>query len=234
MSPCSKPPRLLRLIVVTAAAGLVLLAGAGPAGAGGASLYLEQAEYLPGQSARAEGGISITDSAESGWIDDGPYYGYLIGTDRFAELSATVQHWPFVPAEAIRVGEVRAQPDAGCCSATFALDFVVPSLSRGHYAILICNEPCTKTLGDYTGGGIAINAVGAPPLTDIVAPDAAAAAPPASLPATAEPASASSPTPKAPENNELAWWWPVAAIGFAGLVVAMTIRRTRTHAARAG
>jgi hypothetical protein len=231
---------LLRLVLLGATAGLVLLAGPGPAGAGGSSLYFEQAEYLPGETARASGVIGMTSSEGTGWIDDGPYLAYLIETDRYSELAATNQQWPFVPAEATRVGEVRAATGPPCCSATFTLEFVVPTLPRGHYAMLLCNEPCTESPGDWTGGGIAINAAGAPPLTELVAPDAAAAADAAAAepdPTADQPrrmaATTSAAQPKVPENDELAWWWPVAAIGFAGLVVAMTIRRTRTHAARA-
>lgn len=213
---------LLTAAVTAAVVGLLVVVSAGPAGAGGSSLRFERTEYLPGDVAHASGTLSRADAPGSGWIDGGPYYAYVIESNRYIQLSEAAQQWPFVPAEATRVGEVRVLPGPDQPTRVFALDVVVPQLARGRYALLICNEPCTTSLGDYTGGELAVNAPGAPPLVPALAADARATTPPPgsvaqSAPtesgaASAAPASARTGLPRTADDRGPTWWlWATIA-----------------------
>jgi hypothetical protein len=218
------------IVLLIAAAAIALTADA--AAAGGSGMQFDRAEYLPGDTGRASGTISVTDIPEAGWLEDGPFYGWIIEQGRHRALIDAGWTWPSVPTEAVRLGEVVAEPAAtACCTRSFTLAFSAPDLPRGRYDLLICNDPCTKSLGDFTGGGLAINAPGAPSLAPAVAPDAAAAAaaevtPPASsVPSSEAVAIAGTGTAaRAPTGNDgvPTWVWAslaALALGTVGFVV---------------
>jgi hypothetical protein len=229
--------RLCRGIVLAATAGLLLAVSAGPAGAGGSWLEFEETEYLPGETARASGTASITDAPGTGWVEAGPYYGYVIESNRYRELAGAAQAWPFVPAEADRVGQIGVVPGPSHFpTRTFTLEFVVPQLPRGQYSLMICNDPCALSLGDFVGGELSINAPGAPPFAAAPAADDTATPPPGSSPQVAltDPIAAPAervllPTANASTQDEgPGWWlWPTAAIALVALGIAVVVVRNR-------
>lgn len=121
--------------------GAAMLVGAtlgGPSLAwadGGAYLDLDRTHYLPGQTARAEGYVSIP-LAKQGLVERGPFYLYVT-----PERTPLSEGRP-IPEGAVRVGTVSIDRERG---KTFELhaSFVVPQLDGDSYALGVCNEPCT-------------------------------------------------------------------------------------------
>ena len=121
--------------------GAAMLVGAtlaGPSVAwadGGAYLDLDRTHYLPGQTARAEGYVSIP-RAKQGLVERGPFYVFVV-----PERTAVREGRP-IPADAVRVGTVSIERERGT---TFELrsSFVVPELGGDSYGLYVCNDPCT-------------------------------------------------------------------------------------------
>ena len=121
--------------------GAVMLVGAtlgGPSVAwadGGAYLDLDRTHYLPGQTARAEGYVSIP-RAKQGLVERGPFYVFVV-----PGRTAVTERRP-IPADAVRVGTVSIERERGT---TFELrsSFVVPELAGDSYGLYVCNDPCT-------------------------------------------------------------------------------------------
>jgi len=121
--------------------GAAVLVGATFAGApvaqadGGAYLDLDRTHYLPGQTARVEGYVSIP-RAKQDLIERGPFY-VFVAPPRTAVLEGRP-----IPAEAVRAGTVSIERDRGT---TFELrgSFVVPELAGRSYGLAVCNDPCT-------------------------------------------------------------------------------------------
>ena len=112
------------------------LAGTSAASAdGGAYLDLDRTHYLPGQTARAEGYVSIP-RAKQGLVERGPFYVFVV-----PGRPAVTEGRP-IPADAVRVATVSIQRDRGT---TFELhaSFVVPDLAGRSYELRVCNDPCT-------------------------------------------------------------------------------------------
>ena len=102
---------------------------------GGAYLDLDRTHYLPGQTARVEGYVSIP-RAKQDLIERGPFYVFVV-----PPRTAVTEGRP-IPGDAVRVGTVSIERDRGT---TFELrgSFVVPELAGRSYGLYICNEPCT-------------------------------------------------------------------------------------------
>jgi hypothetical protein len=102
---------------------------------GGAYLDLDRTHYLPGQTARVEGYVSIP-RAKQDLIERGPFYVFVV-----PPRTAVTEGRP-IPGDAVRVGTVSIERDRGT---TFELrgSFVVPELAGRSYWLYICNEPCT-------------------------------------------------------------------------------------------
>ena len=121
--------------------GAAMLAGATlawPSAAwadGGAYLDLDRTHYLPGQTARAEGYVSIP-RAKRFLVERGPFYVFVV-----PERTAVIEGRP-IPADAVRVGTVSIERDRG---STFELhaSFIVPELASRSYGLRVCNDPCT-------------------------------------------------------------------------------------------
>jgi hypothetical protein len=121
--------------------GAAVLVGATFVGApvawadGGAYLDLDRTHYLPGQTARVEGYVSIP-RAKQDLIERGPFYVFVV-----PPRTAVIEGRP-IPAEAIRAGTVSIERDRG---KTFELrgSFVVPELAGRSYWLYVCNDPCT-------------------------------------------------------------------------------------------
>ena len=123
--------RLLGFVVF-----VLLVVAAVPAWAGGSWLRFDREAYAPGEIAQAE---ARPGHGQLGWVDDGPFYAYL--TDSLA-----------VPAEeGIPLGELLLDEET-VNSVRVTIEFVVPDVPPGEYAVVYCNNPCTEGLGDLIGG----------------------------------------------------------------------------------
>jgi hypothetical protein len=102
---------------------------------GGAYLDLDRTHYLPGQTARVEGYVSIP-RAKQDLIERGPFYVFVV-----PPRTAVTEGRP-IPGDAVRVGTVSIERDRGT---TFELrgSFVVPELGGRSYWLYVCNDPCT-------------------------------------------------------------------------------------------
>jgi hypothetical protein len=102
---------------------------------GGAYLDLDRTHYLPGQTARAEGYVSIP-RAKQGLVERGPFYVFVVPP------RTAVREGRPIPADAVRVGTVSIERERGT---TFELrsSFVVPELGGDSYWLYVCNDPCT-------------------------------------------------------------------------------------------
>lgn len=117
---------------------LTFVLPAAPARAGGALLDLDREFYVAGDVVRAHSAVWLESS--QGRLDDGPFFAYL--------HEPSPDYPPPVPEDALRVApvEIVERPDGehGDASA----EFVLPLLEPGRYLLTLCNDPCTKTLGD--------------------------------------------------------------------------------------
>jgi hypothetical protein len=213
----------------------IVAGGTGSAGAGGSSLGFERAEYLPGDGARATGRFFPVEG--SGWLDDGPFFVWAMEHARYNAALAGAP-WPSVPAEAIRLGQLQPSGGAPTPATSFHVDFRVPDVPPGYYTLIVCNDPCTTTLGDFVGGTLTVNTAGAPPLPPLLGVDATAIPSEAAGSAPTPPPSAAPGVPPAPisvdrsaeveDDATPAWFW----LGLGGLVVAggaLALRRTRAR-----
>ncbi|HSD49276.1 MAG TPA: hypothetical protein VLE71_05530 [Actinomycetota bacterium] len=127
--------RTERWVGVVTIVGTMLAAPATASADGGAYLDLDRTHYLPGQTARAEGYVSVP-VAKQDLLERGPFYLYVISS-----RSAVTEGRP-LPGGAVRVAEITIEPGKGT---TFELhaSFVVPDLAGASYGLGVCNDPCT-------------------------------------------------------------------------------------------
>jgi len=102
---------------------------------GGAYLDLDRTHYLPGQTAHAEGYVSVP-PAKQHLFERGPFYVFVVPP------RTVVREGRPIPANAVRVSTVSIERERGT---TFELrsSFVVPELRGDSYWLYICNDPCT-------------------------------------------------------------------------------------------
>ena len=120
------------------AATIVGMTLAGPTVAsadGGAYLVLERTHYLPGQTARAEGYVSVP-ATKQDLFDRGPFYLYVV-----PKRSSVVEGRP-IPDGAVRVAAISIKEERGTSFELHA-SFAVPDLAGDSYGISVCNDPCT-------------------------------------------------------------------------------------------
>jgi hypothetical protein len=156
--------RLVVVVLLIAAAGLVV--GVPPAQAGGASFIMDRGWYEPGDRAVGRTGINWEHAPLLGAPEDGPYYAYLVPVASMALVTT----WPTDPATLpgavlvdvieITEGPIEIVPGRRMGPHGATVEFAVPDLPDGQYALDHCNRPCTTSLADITGGGIWI---GPPP-----------------------------------------------------------------------
>jgi hypothetical protein len=157
--------------VVAAAALLALGWGAPrPAGAGGGDwLYPDQDRYEAGQQVRL---VGYTEAKARSAVDDGalsaaalrrngPYYAYLRVDPAAVERDAARADgtWPYVHPTDQRVAQVAAEEVTPAASRYYSLRvgvvFRLPrGLAPGTYDVIVCNEPCTTTLGWLVGSSL--------------------------------------------------------------------------------
>lgn len=150
--------RPIRPIPVLATALLAVALSAAPASAGGATWAFDgtprdaEAVLVPGERVRATTLLwldGVGSRAEEGayWAgpQHGPFYGYISTRDPRRGRGVFA---PPLPPDALRIGEVRFEEtkEAGVLEAV--LEFVVPQLEPGYYALHHCNDPCTRQIGD--------------------------------------------------------------------------------------
>jgi hypothetical protein len=133
---------------------------------GGDWLYPDRDRYEAGQQVRL---VGYTEATARSTVDDralsaaymrrnGPYYAYLrvdpAAVERDAQRDGS--HWPYVHPTDRRVAQVAAEEIPAASSRYFSLRvsaaFRLPEgLDRGMYDVLVCNDPCTTTLGWLVG-----------------------------------------------------------------------------------
>lgn len=139
-----------RIVVATAAA--LACAGLLPqgalAGGGGAVFEFDSTYYVPGEIVTAETTFSNR-VANSGRVEDGPYYAYLLPSDQWI-------HPPEIPEASVPLGPITIT-DLGRSLSTARITFIVPKRDPGPYTLALCNQPCRQaTVGDLMGGWISI------------------------------------------------------------------------------
>ena len=124
------------------------------AGAGGSVWYFDRDRYEPGDVVVAAAAVSWGHNSDLGTPDDGPYGVWIATNDSLGARSHAEQvEW------ARYVTDVRIEPGPGDIDGVrYAPNiararFVLPDVPPGYYALLHCNYPCTKALGDITFGG---------------------------------------------------------------------------------
>jgi hypothetical protein len=151
---------------LTLALVLVVLAGWPTAAtAGGSVWYPDRGSYVPGEQARILAAVSWGHNSDLGTPDDGPFGVWLspVGNPINEDIA---------PAPgAIYVGDILIDAvDASVGPHVASLDFTVPDLPPGDYAIQHCNTPCTTSLGDITFGQLTVRDPASPPPTFAPAP----------------------------------------------------------------
>lgn len=134
---------------------VLVVVAATTASAGGAVWDFDRPSYRPGEEATASTAVSWND-AGLGQPEDGPYLAYIHRTP--PPDAVFHDEWPFIPAEAMQVGEVEIglgpiEEDGVLTGPNHAVvRFTVPDVPPGQYDLLHCNVPCTTTFADITWG----------------------------------------------------------------------------------
>jgi hypothetical protein len=156
--PVPRPRSLLGAALLAAVvAGLSVVALARPAGAGGGDVIEPVRDrYAPGETATMVGYTSAGAWIESsGLVEDGPYYGHL-RADPEAALAGTPD-WPAVHPTDVPLGPTTVTETGrrDQFAVRLSITFTVPSdLAPGTYEVFVCNDPCTRTLGQFVGGAL--------------------------------------------------------------------------------
>ena len=211
----------------------LLLAGGGPASAGGGHLAPVQDRYEAGGTATLVGYTSGPAPADT-------LYAYLRPAN---DGSVAV-----LDDSGAYVGElvVEETGHAGYLALRVSLTFDVPeALPAGRYEVTYCDDPCTGTfLGDLMPSPVSI---GVDPVRPVVrqwapdepqlagapsAPPTTVAAPPATIPAPPVPVPLPAPAP-ADDDRDMAWPLPTALVlGSAAGTALVLSRRERAVASR--
>jgi hypothetical protein len=152
-----------------AAAGLsaLTLVAPTPAGAGGGdAMDPDRDRYEPGQQVTLVGyveAVAVRRTSDgpvthAEWRTPGPYYAYL-RVDRAAverDLERGGGGWPFVHPSDVRVGRLLVEDGRqSYASLRVGVTFRLPEhLPPDVYGVVVCNDPCTTTLGWLIDSGI--------------------------------------------------------------------------------
>jgi hypothetical protein len=116
---------------------------------GGSFFRFDRKYYAPGEAVTAHTTFS-TEVERSGKIEDGPYYAYLLLSERWIQP-------PRIPDDAIALGHIDITQLGGGSVPVARIAFTVPQIRPGSYTLTFCNVPCTHaTVGDLVGGSLSI------------------------------------------------------------------------------
>jgi hypothetical protein len=123
------------------------LAAVAPAAAGGSHMSPVRDRYEPGDVATL---VGYTSGGQLGWIQDGPFYAYLVAGD------VTLWSDRRLPLDHVGLGPLTVQ--ARGRALRVSITFPVPDhFAPGLYTVTYCNDPCTSGLGDLIGGSVAVS-----------------------------------------------------------------------------
>lgn len=111
------------------------LAGPSASADGGAYLDLDGTHYVPGETAIAEGYVSVP-VGQQDLFERGPFYLFIV-----PERSSIVEGRS-IPDAAVRVAAFSIEAQRGTAFELHA-SFVVPDLAGDSYGLWVCNDPCT-------------------------------------------------------------------------------------------
>jgi hypothetical protein len=166
--------------VAAAALAAVTLAAPPPAGAGGGDwLYPHRDRYEADQQvllvgyteaiARSTSDDSVL--AKAALRGDGPYYAYLRVDPAAIERDAPRDGspWPYIHPTDRRMSQVTAEEVGPVASRYLSLRvsaaFRLPrDLAPGTYQVIVCNDPCTTTLGYLVGSSLHVGIDPAEPI----------------------------------------------------------------------
>jgi hypothetical protein len=126
--------RAKRTIVAVMTLTVVLAVPTEAVANGGAYLDLDREHYLPGERGIAETYVTVPDRKEA-IFDRGPFYLYVLPE------GMTLEEGRPIPGSAIRVGTFDAEEERRQWE--LKASFVVPDVAGDHYALAVCNDPCT-------------------------------------------------------------------------------------------
>ena len=173
--------------VVAAALGAVALAAVTlaappPAGAGGGDwLYPHRDRYEAGQQVLLVGYTEaiVRSTADDSVLDkaalsaNGPYYAYLrvdpAAVERDAPQDGSPWPWPYIHPTDRRMSRVTAEEVSPVANRYLSLRvsaaFRLPGdLAPGIYEVVVCNDPCTTTLGYLVGSSLHVGLDPAEPI----------------------------------------------------------------------
>jgi hypothetical protein len=140
------------LLVFVMAGGLVGVLAPSASAGGWDSLEPQRDHYLPGQTAVLRGAFAVNRLKDTGRIEDGPYYAYLLVGSRYGMIDP-----PRIPKGAIRLGVVRFGPvtegQDGYRYATGSVTLTVPDIASANYSVSYCNDPCRSSTIGWLGFG---------------------------------------------------------------------------------
>ncbi len=135
----------MRRIAFAVAVVAILASGAGSALGGGSWFDPVKDRYEPGDEATL---VGYTGGGAYGWIEDGPFFGYLVGTDQFGTPDSGSEL-----REPLGELELTETDHGGYAQLRAAITFTVPAdLEPGTYGFDYCNAACDERLGDLVGG----------------------------------------------------------------------------------
>ncbi len=198
-----------RLLGLTLLVGVWLVAFAAPSAAGGSTWSTDRASYEPGDTAVVYAAVSWGHNDQLGSPEDGPFGVWLAPAgDPFTE--------PIAPtAGAVYVGDIELDVvDVNMGPHVASVEFVMPDLPDGEYAIQHCNQPCTTSLGDITFGYLTVGAVSTTTAPTTTAPTTTVPTTTAPAPTTTEgPATTTSTVAPLVAESGGGGWGPMGQIG---------------------
>jgi hypothetical protein len=140
---CQNGP-LRRLLMVGTVLVLAVVAGAVPASAGGSWFTPVEDRYEPGEEATM---VGYTGGGAYGWVDDGPFFGFLVDSNDNGEMVVDGPRRPLGEIELEDTGE------GGYLRLRASITFTIPAdIEPGMYWLDYCNADCSERLGDLIGG----------------------------------------------------------------------------------
>ncbi|MGA9597091.1 MAG: hypothetical protein WBV06_13095 [Acidimicrobiia bacterium] len=136
----------MRRFFSISALAVAAVAIAAPAYAGGAQLEPSRVRVDAGEEIELSAHVS---QGAFGWVEDGPFYVYLIGTG-YGEITSTATGGT---ATDVPLGELSI--DASGKNAEVFVQATIPAETpAGEYQVVVCNDPCTTGFGDLNGGAL--------------------------------------------------------------------------------